>query len=99
MHSGKSVPTRTCRCTVDKDRKRRCLGFEKGSGVNKRKGGGDHVLFCLDGVGWSHIVAGDVAALASRQGTSEPPITFSVTRRGRGKTARVKTLIKENEFT
>lgn len=75
------------------------MGFEKGSGVNERKGGGDHVLFCLDGVGWSHIVAGDVAALASRQGTSEPPITFSVTRRGRGKTARVRTLIKENEFT
>lgn len=40
--------------------------------------GEDYVLFCLDGVGRSHVVAGDVAALARRQGTSEPPVAFSV---------------------
>lgn len=55
----------------------------------------------MDGVRWSHIVAGDVAALASRQGMSEPPITFSVTWMGwgggRGKTARVKKLTKEKK--
>lgn len=38
----------------------------------------DYVLFCLDGVGRSHVVAGDVAALARRQGASEPPVAFSV---------------------
>lgn len=43
--------------------------------------GEDYVLFCLDGVGRSHVVAGDVAALARRQGTSEPPVAFSVTQR------------------
>lgn len=43
--------------------------------------GEDYILFCLDGVGRSHVVAGDVAALARRQGTSEPPVAFSVTQR------------------
>lgn len=43
----------------------------------------DNVLFCLDGVGWSHIVAGDITALSSCQGASEPPIPFSVRERER----------------
>lgn len=43
--------------------------------------GEDYVLFCLDGVGRSHVVAGDVAALARRQGASEPPVALSVTQR------------------
>lgn len=47
------------------------------------KQGEDYVLFCLDGVGRSHVVAGDVAALSRRQGPGEPPVPFSVTQTGR----------------
>lgn len=43
--------------------------------------GGDYVLFCLDGVRRSHVVAGDVSALSCRQGPSEPPVPFSATHR------------------
>lgn len=45
------------------------------------KQGEDYVLFCLDGVGRGHIVAGDITTLSCRKGTSEPPVPFSVTRR------------------
>lgn len=47
------------------------------------KQGEDYVLFCLDGVGRSHVVAGDVTALSRRQGPGEPPVPFSVTQTGR----------------
>lgn len=33
-------------------------------------------LFGLDGVGWSHIVAGDVTILSGVDGTSLPPVAF-----------------------
>ena len=45
-----------------------------GQRKKKKKGG---LLFCLDGVGWSHIIAGDVTALSSGQGARKPPVPFS----------------------
>lgn len=35
------------------------------------------LLFCLDGVGWSHIIAGDITALSRGQGASQPPVPLS----------------------
>lgn len=35
------------------------------------------LLFCLDGVRWSHIIAGDVTAISSGQGARQPPVPFS----------------------
>lgn len=69
----------------DKKKNNAMFGLWKGKRCLRGKQGEDYVLFCLDGVWWSHVVAGDITALASRQGTSEPPIPFSVTRRGREK--------------
>lgn len=85
VHTGKPLPT--CRCTVDKDKKKNTAmcGLWKVKWCLRGKQGVDYVLFCLDGVWWSHVVAGDITALASRQGTGEPPISFSVTWRGREK--------------
>ena len=42
--------------------------------VVKRKQ--QNVLFCLDGVNWSHIIAGNVTRLSSCQGACFPPISF-----------------------
>lgn len=79
--TGKPLFTFTCRCAVDKNRKKKKKKamFGKWKWCLRGKQGEDYVLFCLDGVWWSHVVAGDITALASRQGTSKPPIPFSVT--------------------
>ena len=42
--------------------------------VVKRKQ--QNILFCLDGVNWSHIIAGNVTRLSSCQGARFPPISF-----------------------
>lgn len=42
----------------------------------EKKSGGS-LLFCLDGVGRSHIIAGDVAALSAGQGARQPPVPLS----------------------
>lgn len=42
-------------------------------GGKKKKG----LLFCLDGVGRSHVIAGDVTALSGGQGARQPPVPFS----------------------
>lgn len=47
------------------------------------KQGEDYILFCLDGVGRSHVVTGDISTLSCRQGTGEPPVPFSVRQRHR----------------
>lgn len=80
----KPLLTFTCGCAADKDtlqKKNKTGMFElwNRKWYLRGKQGEDCVLFCLDGVWWSHVVAGDITALASRQGTSEPPIPFSVT--------------------
>lgn len=94
VHTGKPLLTFTCRCTEDKDKKKKkasMFGLWKGKWCLRGKQGEDYVLFCLDGVWWSHVVAGDITALASCQGTSEPPIPFSVTWRGREKKFKKRT--------
>lgn len=60
-----------------------CTGEKTAKQTAGVKQGGNNVLFCLDGVGWSHIVAGDITTLACRQGASEPPVPFSVRERER----------------
>lgn len=50
---------------------------EREQGGKKREEKRD-LLFCLDGVRWSHIIAGDVTALSGGQGASQPPVPFSV---------------------
>lgn len=45
--------------------------------------GEDYILFCLDGVGRSHVVTGDISTLSCRQGTGEPPVPLSVRHRPR----------------
>lgn len=43
----------------------------------REKKGRRYLLFSLDGVGWSHVIAGDVTALSGRQGARQPPVPFS----------------------
>ena len=57
--------------------------------VVKRKQ--QNVLFCLDGVNWSHIIAGNVTRLSSCQGARFPPISFPGGKKKREKEVNMST--------